>query len=71
MALNNTLDQMDLIDIFREFLQSSRIYILFKKAKMQVSINLIRLKYQASSLSTIVQNYKSQQKAENAQTHGS
>ena len=62
-ALNNTLDQKDLIDIFTGFHPKTAEYTYFSSAHgmfsridtTQVSINLRRLKsYQASSLTTML-----------------
>ena len=66
VALNDTLDQMDIIDIFRAFHPKAAEYTFFSSAHgtyidhmlghiKKFSINLRRLKsYQASSLTTIV-----------------
>ena len=66
-GLKDTLDQMDLIDIFRAFLPKAAEFTHFPSAhgmfsrkdhmlgQKQVSVNLVRLKpYQASSLTTML-----------------
>ena len=61
-ALNNTLDQKDLIDIFTGFHPKIAEYTYFSSAHgmfyridtKQITTNLRGLKYQASSLATML-----------------
>ena len=67
-VLNDTLDEMGLIDIFRTFHPNAEEYIFFSSARgtfvtswvtNQTSVNLIKLKsYQAPSLTTALYQLK-------------
>ena len=75
VALNDTLDQIDLIDIFRAFHHKATEYTYFSSTygmfflgqtmwqdTKQVSINLRKFKSYQASLTTVLWNYKSNKK---------